>query len=241
VASRNVYVRPFQYPLIQDVLTQKTPADKILADQPIVLGDTVYLRGQQLKGDVTYVRIGDLQITPLGVTPTEIQFKLAMGPFPAHSLRAGIQGIQVVQPAMMGTPETEHIGIESNVAAIVVHPAVTATATHVSSHVVDLVTYCTDDVTLNFTPDVGVHQRVVLMLNEYDPPSDRPARSYRFDVPFTPPSPTDTYVSSLSTPVAEVAAGTYLVRVMVDGAESLLDTGSDPVHPLFQNPTVDIS
>ncbi len=241
VATRNVYVRPFQFPLVEAVLTQKTPADEILPDQPIVVGDTIYLRGHQLMGDATYVRIGGLQITPAEVTNTQVKFKLDVPPFPADSLRAGVQGVQVVQPSMMGTPETEHVGNESNVAAIVVHPAVVPSAAPVSNHLVDGVTLCTDDITLNFTPRVGVRQRVVLLLNEYDPPSNRPARAYRFDVPFTPPSPSDTSVASIVHRAVDVAAGQYLVRVMVDGAESLLDPGPDPDNPFFENPLVTIS
>jgi hypothetical protein len=223
------------------VLTQKTPADEILPDQPIVVGDTLYLRGHQLMGDASYVRIGEMQITPAEVTNTQVKFKLDMPPFPAESLRAGVQGVQVVQPAMMGTPEAEHVGNESNVAAIVVHPAVVPGATPVSNHVVDGVTLCTDDISLDFTPRVGVRQRVVLLLNEYNPPSNRPARSYRFEVPFTPPSPSDTSVASIVHRVVDVAAGQYLVRVMVDGAESLLDPGPDPDNPFFENPLVTIS
>ncbi len=106
---------------------------------------------------------------------------------------------------------------------------------------VDGVTLCTDDIALAFTPPVGVRQRVVVLLNEFDPPADRPARAYRFDAPFTPPSPSDTYVTAVTARVAEVAAGKYLIRVQVDGAESALELGSDPNHPVFSAPQVTIS
>ncbi len=240
VQSRNVYVRPFQQPVIEQVLSQKLPADNPLPNQPIVVGDTIVLDGRQLRGEVTRVRLGTFEIIPSEVTDTQVKFLLNMPPFAPQSLRAGVQGLQIVQPLMMGTPEAEHAGNESNVAAFVLRPVVTASAAPVSNHVVDGVTLCTDDITLNFTPRVGVRQRVVLLLNEFDPPLTRPARAYRFDAPFTPPSPSDTSVASIVTRVAKVAAGDYLVRVQVDGAESLLDPGPDPDNPFFSDPQVTI-
>ncbi len=241
VNSRNVYVRQFQQPVIEQVLSQKTPAGAILPNQPIVVGDTLFLRGKQLQGDVTRVRLGEFEIIPLEATKSQIKILLDVPPFPAQSLRAGVQGLQVIHRLMMGTPEIEHSGNESNVAAFVLHPLVTASAAPVSSKVVDGVTLCTDDITLNFTPPVGVRQRLVLLLNELNPPLTPPARAYRFEAPFTPPNPTDTFVPSIVTPVVDVAAGDYLVRVQVDGAESPLDPGPDPDHPLYSVPKVTIS
>ncbi len=241
VQSRNVYVRPFQQPIIEQVLSQKSPADEILPNQPIVVGDTIVLAGRQLRGDVTRIRLGESEITPAEVSDTQIKFLLDMPPFAAQSLRAGVQALQVIQPLMMGTPETEHGGYESNVAAFVVRPTLTASISPVSNHLVDGVTLCTDDITLNFSPRVGVRQRVALLLNEFDPPLTRPARAYRFDVPFTPSNPADASVASIVTQVAEVAAGDYLIRVQVDGAESLLDPGSDPDNPFFASPKVTIA
>ncbi|MFH2102450.1 MAG: DUF4255 domain-containing protein [Chloroflexota bacterium] len=241
VLSRNLYVRAFQQPLVEQVYSQKTPADEVLADQPIVAGDILVLHGNRLLGDVTRVRLGALEITPVDVAEGEIKFVLDMPPFPVHSLRAGVQGVQVVHRLMMGTPPIEHAGAESNVAAFVLRPTVTAIAVPVSNHLVDGVTLCTDDVTLTFTPRVGVRQRVVLLLNEFTPPTTRPAWSYRFEVQFTPPNPADTSVASIVTRVVDVAAGDYLVRVQVDGAESPLDPGPDPANPFYIAPKVTIA
>lgn len=241
VLSRNVYVHPFQQPLIEQVLSQKNPADEPLPNQPILVGDILVLRGRQLRGEITRIRIGGQEITPGEVSESQIKFTLDMPPFAVQSLRAGVQGVQIVQPLMMGTPPTEHVGKESNVAAFVLLPTVTASAVSVSSHVVDGVTLCTNDVTLNFIPRVGVNQRVALLLNEFNPPLTRPPFSYRFEVSFTPANPADTSVASIVTRVAEVAAGDYLVRVQVDGAESPLDPGADPDNPFFSDPQVTIS
>lgn len=241
VQSRNVYVRPFVQPLVERVLSQKTPTADVLANQVIVVGDRVVLEGRQLMGDVTLVRLGELEVAPLEVNDTQIKFLLDMPPFSAQSLRAGVQGLQVVQQLLMGSPETAHAGSESNVVPFVLSPTVTASAVSISNHVVDGVTLCTNDVTLNFTPRVGIRQRVVLLLNEFNPPTTRPAWAYRLDVPFTPANPADTSVASIVTRVREVAAGDFLVRVQVDGAESPLDPGPDPSNPFFSAPLVTIS
>jgi hypothetical protein len=241
VQSRNVYVRPFVQPVVERVLSQKTPTGEALPDRAIVVGDTVVLQGRQLQGDVNLVRLGELEITPLEVNETQIKFLLDMPPFTPQSLRAGVQGLQVIQQILMGTPEMPHEGVESNVVPFVLRPTVTAGAVSISNHVVDTVTLCTDDVTLNFSPRVGVRQRVVLLLNEFNPPTTRPPWAYRFEVPFTPANPADTSVASIVTRVREVAAADYLVRVQVDGAESPLDPGPDPDNPFFSAPLVTIS
>lgn len=252
VRSRNVYARPFPQPLIEQVLSQKSLTGELLETQPIVVGDTIVLRGRQLQGDLTYVRLGELVITPSEASDTQIKFALGTPPFPANSLRAGAQGLQIEHSLKLGKPKTEHTGNESNVAAFVLHPVVTASATTISKRVMDAVTFCTSDLTLNLLPAVGLRQRVVLLLNEFNPPATRPARAYRFDVPLTPPNPppaksppaprppSDMF-ATLITRVIDVAAGTYLVRVQVDGAESLLNPGPDPDKPFFSSPQVTIS
>ena len=238
---RNIYVHTFRQPVIEQVLSQKSPTGEILADQTIVVGDTVYLTGKRLRGEVTRLRLGDLEIAPSEIRDTRIKFQLGMPPFPGQSLRAGVHGLQVVHHLLMGAPESEHAGKASNVAAFVLRPTVTASAVSISNHVVDGMILCTDDITLNFIPRVGARQRVALMLNEFNPADDRPARAYRFEVSFTPPSPSDASVASIVTRVKEVVAGDYLVRVQVDGAESPLDPGPDPNHPFFSNPKVTIT
>jgi hypothetical protein len=101
-------------------------------------------------------------------------------------------------------------------------------------------------VTVTLDPAVGRTQRVILWLNEYNPPADRPAYAYSFDAPGhngivdEPVDETTTVAFSL----ARVAPGDYLVRVQVDGAESPLAVDTDPYSPTFNqynNPKVTIS
>jgi hypothetical protein len=98
-----------------------------------------------------------------------------------------------------------------------------------------------DRITLNVSPPIGVDQRVVLFLNEFDAPSTRRPYSYRFDVKVTPTHPTDETVNPILIRVRDVAAGQYLVRIQVDGAESPLDVDTDPSNPRFTTPRLTIT
>ena len=68
----------------------------------------------------------------------------------------GVLGLQVLHPLMMGVPEVEHYGIESNAKPFIMHPSITV---HSVSDT---------EMTLTFSPKVEKKQRVVAMLNEYD-------------------------------------------------------------------------
>lgn len=205
VRERNLYVMPFRQPVIEQVISQAG------ADLPIVAESPLLITGRKLRGDVTRVRIGGIDVTPGNMTDTEISLQLPPG------LQAGVQGVQVAHQTLMGTPPVPHHGIESNVAAFVLHPSITAS-----------VSDTTADVTVNFNPEVGKKQRVILLLNEFDPPEDRPAHSYSFNAP-----PRDRNALSIEIHISGVVAGVYLVRVQVDGAESLLTVDTDPSSPTF--------
>ncbi len=148
----------------------------------------------------------------LTVTDSQISFALSAVP----ALAAGVRSVQVVHQVLMGEPEpgTPHAGIESNVGAFVLHPAITAPTT---------IPAATKKMTLGFDPPVGKTQRVTLFLYEFNAPDDRPARAYSF------PAPKDNGIVGVASETASitfafdgVVLGAYLAYVQVDGAESLL-------------------
>jgi len=235
VRERSLYVMPFRQPIIEQVVSQEG------ADIPIVSGSALTITGKQLRGDVTRVRVGGIEATPAPeqLTDTEISLPLPAG------LQAGVQGVQVIHQMLMGKPPTPHHGVESNVAAFVLCPTITPpTVANVTSHTVsdaahNEVTLFAADVTVNVSPGVGEKQRVVLLLNEFDPPEDRPAHSYSFKVP-----PRDDDASLIVIRINDVVPGDYLVRVQVDGAESLLTVDTDQSSLTFNQyiePKVTIS
>ncbi len=191
VRARNVYTVTFRAPVIERVVSQAGP------DQPIVSGSTLLIQGRQLQGDTTRVLLNGADRVPTNVTNSQVTL-----PLPAD-VSAGVQALQVIHYAELGTPPAPHRGVQSNVAAFVLRPslsAITATSSVVSFAV---------------SPPVHAGQRVVLLLNEFAVAA--PA-AYTF-VP--PPPAADT--GNLSIGISGVKPSTYLVRLQVDGAESPLD------------------
>jgi len=212
VLERRLYVHPFQNAFIDEVASGAGPG------RPILAGDTLVLRGSQLRADLTHLMVRGVVVEPSVVSDSEIRVPLTAPPFPADGLRAGVQGVSVVHPVLMGAPEVEHAGLESNVAAFVLRPAVTAPSAPDSTHV-----------SVTVSPAVEEGQRPVLLLNRL---SNGPPSAHVFA---NPPAPAD--VASLEFEISGVAAGDYFVRVQVDGAESLVVL--DPASPEF-GPTVTI-
>jgi hypothetical protein len=198
VRQRNLYVVPFRQIVVTDVVVADDPEAFIVAQSKVAI------RGKQLRGDVTEVHAGGVQATLQSVSDAEITATLPAG------LRAGVQGLQVVQPRLMGTPPVAHRGVESNLAPFVLHPKIASSAPSAA------------EVTLKIEPNVGRTQRATLLLNELNPPNTRAARAFSFEAtPRTPADPPDT--DTLAFPISGVPAGDYLARVQVDGAESALD------------------
>jgi hypothetical protein len=214
VRERNVYVAPFRQPVIEQVLSRAGADEPVVAGQPILAGYDLVLAGKQLRGEVTRVRIGGVETEPVAVSDAQVIASLP------QELRAGPQGAQVVQYARMGTPPELRRGPESNVAAFVLRPTIAVAASNVQG---GGDAPRSADIEVGFVPGVGRSQRVVLLLNELQPPPGRPAHAYTFVAPSRdePGAPDET--DSVTIPVSGVAAGTYLARAQVDGAESLLE------------------
>lgn len=209
VLDRRLYVDPFQNAFIEAAESSAG------AREPILFGDTLVLRGRQLRGDVTRVMVRGVVVEPSAVTAAEIRVPLTSPPFPAGGLRAGVQGVSVVHPRLMGVPEVEHTGSGSNVAAFVLRPKITAVSATDSTHV-----------NVTVTPDVAKGQRAILLLNRVSP---GPPSAHTF---VNPPAAADTATSGFT--ISGVAPGDYFVRVQVDGAESpvVLDPTSGDFKPV---------
>jgi uncharacterized protein DUF4255 len=221
VLKPKLYAIPVNQPAIEQVLSDAPPA----GDPRITSSSTLVIKGSNLRGQVTRVRIGETLAPPppLNVSDTQISLPLA----PITTLQAGVQGVQVVHQLLMGEPDPglPHRGFESNIAAFVLHPTIAPpTLASITSTVEDSVTYFAATATATFTPRVGKAQRVLLLLNEFNAPDDRPSRAYTF------PAPTDNGIASpaqvdtatIDFAISHVLSGTYVVRVQVDGAESPL-------------------
>ncbi|HJQ29571.1 MAG TPA: DUF4255 domain-containing protein [Rubrobacter sp.] len=230
VRERNVYVEPMRRPVIEELLSRQGPNDPPAADRPIISSDQLVIKGTQLRGDDTQVLVGGIEAPSLDeLSNTRIVLSIPAG------VQAGTRAVRVVNRAMIGTPPSPHAGVESNPETFVLRPRITG---QVNANVqISGNQPRSGDVTVQLSPEVGRTQRVSLVLNEKQPPDTRPPRSYTFDAP-PRTQPTDPETSaSVTIPVSGLVAGQYLVRVRVDGAESLLDTDASGAYTA---PEVDI-
>lgn len=230
VLARNVYVVPFKQPVVEGLKSQKTAADPVI-DQPILAGYRLAVQGQNLRGEETLLKLGGVEVTPAETDTGDAQI---VAPLPA-SLFAGVHGAQVVHRLPMGTPPAPHRGVESNVAAFVLRPTIVGPV-GVANVQGAGANPRSADINVTFDPHVGALQRVVLLLNELQgppaPPNAPPALAYSFVAPprldlENPPPALPAPSASITFAVSGVMAGDYLVRVQVDGAESLLGTNAD--------------
>jgi hypothetical protein len=203
VRERHLTVLPTRQPVIGQVRAAEGEA------QPILAGAKLLILGRQLGGDAATVLLGDREIPARDATATRIVFDLPAG------LPAGPHGLQVATPLAPGGPAR---GVESNLASFVLQPSVSAAS--VASLEGSGGEPRSGRVVVHIAPPVGKVQRVVLLLSGLGGGAD----AHRFTAP-----PRAAESETLTFPVSGVAAGEYLVRVQVDGAESPLatdDTGA---------------
>lgn len=228
---RHIYVVPFRAPVVDRVVST---AGDLAA---ITVGSTIAIHGRDLRGDVTIVDLDGAELAPpaASITPELISLTLA-SPLPT-GVYAGVKGVQVLQRIKMGDPETDHRGVESNVAAFVLRPSITNGPVIAAGDVLGKTssTEVIDGVTVQlragrlrivFDPRVGREQRASLLLNELNPaPSTKP-HDYTFAAPSANGVPDgDDDTATIEFPFLRVVAGSYLVRVRVNGAESVLMLG----------------
>ncbi|HEX6938797.1 MAG TPA: DUF4255 domain-containing protein [Longimicrobiales bacterium] len=211
VAGRGFHFSPFGRPQLRAVFDATAP------DAPIVASSVLRLEGTGLAGEDTVVRIAGVELIPDEVTDARIAVSLAS--VPAADLRAGVYGVQVVHRRAFGTPPTPRPVAESNAVPIVLRPTVNRRSADPADPEHDITYTPGADpvpprITLTVTPPVGVTQRAVLLLNELTSAPAPRAAAYA-----ARPRAADTDTLEFDVPGLE--AGTYLVRVQVDGAESV--------------------
>jgi Pvc16 N-terminal domain len=240
VLKRNIYVAPFQQPVIETVESSTG------ANQPIGVGSTLVIRGRQLKAESTKIKVGSLEVAvqPPSLNDTQITLVLQSPPLLAtelDSLRAGVQAVQVAHDLNLGTPADPHRGVESNVAAFVLQPTIAKNPG--GTYIITTSGLQTDadgnksaTVTINLKPSVGKAQRVTLFLNAWNPAaSPPPLQTYRFSAPSDNgiTSAAQTATDTIPFNVRGVVPGAYLVRIQVDGAESPLDIDTNSTSSTF--------
>lgn len=215
VRDRRHLVMPFSQLVVERVISQRGALEPILADS------NLFILGRGLYNSTTLVRIGELEVEAQEVKDAKIIFPLTS--VPRGVLRAGVQSLQVVHPGARSHIAGPYRGIDSNLASFVLRPTIiSVSVSNVQIQGND--TRCAD-VTVEFDLIVGQRQLVVLILNEWS--TDSPS-AYMFKGLIRQEE-----VRELTIPADKVKAGEYLVRVQIDGAESLLSYDTDPNSPTF--------
>lgn len=229
VREHDLYVVPFHHPFIKQIGSQIAEEQPIILNQPILAGQRLVIQGKDLQGDpilqdLTLVRMGDIEVKPEEISPTQIILPLSSPPFPEGSLKAGVHSLQIVRKMMMGRPAVPHLGIESNMVAFVLSPTIYKYPN--GKYAIRLSTYNESMyIDIKLVPKVSKDQRVILLLKELTAKS--PA-FYKFTA-----LPVEDNYEEIVIPVKGVKNGEYLLRVQVDGAESPMDVDANKNSPTF--------
>lgn len=209
VRARNVYVRTFHHPVVEEVETDDG------LNNPIFSSSTLVIKGKRLRGDVTALRIGEAEYTPARENLSDKRIVINLSAPTSGSLRAGQQALQVIHRLLLGTPPTEHEGVESNAMPLLLRPTIRQTTP--PAYDIQLSSSSGSQiVTVTLNPEVGDRQRVVLILNEFGNTTDPEGYSFLADTRTTAGNTiTFTFADG------QINTGDYIVRVQVDGAQSV--------------------
>ncbi len=220
VLSVNLEALPFRAP----VITQVVPA---AGNGALILpGSQIVLVGRNLSppagSAATQVVFGRTVQAPSQVSGTRIVVVL-----PAD-LAAGPQTVQVLQPLMLGTPPMPHPeGIRSDIATFVLHPVIQPGAAPGSFAISGQRNFGSppeDVIIATINPTARAGQNAALQLISLDPS----ATTHLFAA-----NPIETDSDTVVFPVPGLPSGTYLARVLIDGAGSPfeLDPSGAPIAP----------
>lgn len=223
VREHRVYALPFNAPHIDSVM-RDPPFPGYPPGPAAGVGDAILIIGRNLRGDSTRVVIGGETVSIVNPQARRIELTVP------NALMAGLHPVHVVHDLLLeaGGPPTvpptlvPHRGFASNTVAFMVLPAITATAPAAPT--------AGTVVTVTVDPPVGADQSRTLLLDDHVVPGNPVAVD-------SPPSATVDF--TLPTGSGAIPPGTYLTRVRVAGAESLLTV--DPGTGAFSGPTITVT
>ncbi len=218
VLSYKFSTLPYHQPVIAQIVASPNAAAPITAAGDIALIGTNLTA---LSGGATEVLISGAAQTPSAIASTRITVTLPAG------LAAGPQTAQVLQPVVLGVPPILHsgTGVASGIAAFVLNPFIAPGNAPGSFAITVLPQEGSPPgpgIAVTIVPTVQAGQRALLYLV----PQGGVAPGLLFDGG-TLTTPTDTV--TFSTP--DLPSGTYVVSVLVDGAQSPITPGPSGPPP----------
>jgi hypothetical protein len=208
VRERRVFVEPFRRIRIDRVEASRGP------DAPVHADDVIHVFGSGLGLEPVAANIAGEAVPATPVSAREITVDLSVLAEP----RAGILPLYVEQRVSEQAP---HLRFESNVLALTVVPRIQSLAFTPASGDAPAA------IDLDLSPDVTAGQSVRLFLNELLDVDAEPGAEPRAHVIDAEPP------DSVSISIPHVEPGTYVVRVRVDGAESVLAVDTDEESATF--------
>lgn len=229
VRTRNLVAATILRPAISRVEAVAGPL------APIQAGTAVAITGNQLRGEgTTVVAFGGVEVTP---DPGSVSGNRIEVTVPA-TVRSGVTGVRVVHRRAMGRPPIQRLAGQSAPHPMVVQPLLLPLAVGaVHDVVVDAETgQRSGRIAVALAPPVGRTQQVTLILNAVPG-----GRSHVFEAERRDRAGDPEQTANLDLAFSGVAAGIYLLRVTVDGAETPLAVDATPGGPTegqYNGPTV---
>ncbi|MGD1873299.1 MAG: DUF4255 domain-containing protein [Mastigocoleus sp.] len=194
--------------------------------EPIFSSSKIYIYGKHLNYKIPQVRIANIDVIPCEVSEHKLSLDLQV--IDADILRAGVQSLQVIHH--LSTDEERFNSgypiIESNVASFVIRPTIKQISI-IEQDEYALEVYLAV-LSLKVDTMVGVKQRVILALNEWSSVTKYEPVVYQAEAD-TRKIETDT----VNFTIKNIKPGEYLLRLQIDGAESLLDIDNDENSSTF--------
>jgi Pvc16 N-terminal domain len=219
VRETRLAVAPLHHPRIDRVVSAAGEGT------PIVAGATIEVVGSDLAAAATRAEIDDRPVDVATAAATQVTLTLPAG------LPAGPHALLLRQGADLGSADGPRWAIASNLAAFVLHPSIGRTNGLFDVAVSNVQgagnAPRSATVTVRVTPDVGTRQTPTLELLT----GSSVARTFAA-LPLSAPG------GQLVFPVSGIAAGDYVCRVRIDGADSApdLDGNGVPVAPAVTFP-----
>ncbi|UQI46378.1 DUF4255 domain-containing protein [Streptomyces sp. HU2014] len=231
VLKRTVRAIPTRQPLVDRVLSRPagSPPGTEPVEGPVPAGHELVVLGAGLRADRVTARVGGLDVPlPAG----RVRDDRAVVDVPP-ALPPGVHTVQLLHGLELGIPPKPHWALESNAAVFARRPGITGTIRVEDATGTDAVDAV---LVLDLDMPVRTDQRVLLLLDEKRPPSDRPAAGYQFRAPFPLGERPDPSVVRIR--IRGVRPAVYLVRVQVDGVQSALTLSAEGT---FDAPAVDLT
>lgn len=210
----NLAAIPMRQPYIVRVVAQSGEGT------PILPGGAVSIEGLDLRSDIMRVEIDGAAVPTSEVHADHIGLTLP------GTLAAGLHGIQARHGVQIGAPGVAHMAFSSNLGTFVLHPVISKIDNNYDIAITDV--KGADEAPRSATVVVGVAPKV------------RPKQTATLEL-LTPQGVAYTFIgqprtddaNKLTFSISGVAAGDYLLRVRIDGAESTLELDANrlPVAP----------